>query len=114
MSRKRFIIIAVALVLLLGLELGREQLVYLYFRSGLGHGYWQIRPGMTKGEVAEKLGQPDRMQQEGAEESWRWLALEHQGWLWRATRLASLKKHYELTVSFDRQGLAADKFGEVR
>ncbi len=81
MNRKRVIVIALVLVALFGLELGREQLVYLYFRSSLEHGYWQIRNGMTKAELTQVLGQPDRTTRAGAEESWRWLAFEHQGWL---------------------------------
>jgi outer membrane protein assembly factor BamE (lipoprotein component of BamABCDE complex) len=114
-SRKRIIVIVIiALVALFGLELGREQLVYLFARDKLEHGYWKIRPGMTREQVTEALGQPDRVQREGTAENWYWLSREYQGWLWKTTGLASLKKHYELSVTFNEQKLVADFYGELK
>jgi outer membrane protein assembly factor BamE (lipoprotein component of BamABCDE complex) len=113
-GRKLLIVVAL-LVALCCLELGREELVYLYVSSNLEHGYWRVRPNMTRGQVREILGQPDAVLiEEGTLENWRWDARLHQGWLWRATGLASLKKHYQLTVSFNGQQTVTDVFGESR
>jgi outer membrane protein assembly factor BamE (lipoprotein component of BamABCDE complex) len=113
-TRKRAVILVIALAGLFCLELGREQLVYMYVRSSLEHGYWQVRPSMTREQVTETLGQPDRVEREGASEIWHWDARTHQGWLWNTTRLASLKKHYQLSVSFNEQGVVADVFAESK
>jgi hypothetical protein len=109
-------ILVVVLVALFCLELGREELVYLYVSSNLEHGYWQVKPNMTREQVREILGQPDRvLREEGTAENWHWDARLHQGWLWRATGLASLKKHYQLIVSFNgEQQTVTDVFGESR
>jgi hypothetical protein len=113
-TRSKLIVIAVLFVSVFCLELGREELVYLYVSSNLEHGYWQVRPNMTKEQVRELLGQPDRVDKEGAIENWRWDARAHQGWLWRATGLASIKKHYQLSVGFNEQNAITDVFGEAK
>jgi outer membrane protein assembly factor BamE (lipoprotein component of BamABCDE complex) len=112
-GKKLFIVVAL-LVALLCLELGREELVYLYLSSSLEHSYWQVRPNMTKERVREMLGPPDRVDEEDAVENWRWEARSHQGWLWRATGLASLKKHYQLSVTFNDRGAVTDVSGESK
>jgi hypothetical protein len=115
-TSKKLIIFVVLLVALFCLELGREEIVHLYVSSNLEHGYWQVRPNMTRGQVREILGQPDGVEiEEGTLENWRWDARLHQGWLWRATGLASLKKHYQLIVSFNgEQQTVTDVFGESK
>ena len=112
-TRKRIFIIALMIVALFGLELGREELVYYYLNSYMEHAYWQIRPGMIKGQVEEVLGPPDRIQKEGGEEVFYWLAREQQGWLWKKTRLDRLKKYYELIVTFNDQGLVTDVSSDI-
>lgn len=113
--RKRLVVIVlIVLVLLFGLELGREEFVYLYLNNYMEHAYWRIRPGQTKEQVTEILGPPDRMQKEVAQENWYWSAREQQGWLWQKTGLTSLKKYYQLTVIFDQQNTVTDFFAETK
>ena len=108
--KKRVVVIFSLIAALFVVEMVREEVSYLFTSSGYEHGYWRLQKGMTKETVKEALGEPDAISkfQAAPEETWRWEAYQHRGWLWKHLHLAAAKGHYNLTVTFDNQGQVSD------
>ena len=108
--KKRVLIVISIVVALFAAELLREEMVYLYNGWYLQHTYWQVRPGMTKEQVRQIVGEPESVVRAEDGEHWVWSAANHRGFLFKTLRLASMKGHYELVVTFDDQGRTSDVF----
>jgi hypothetical protein len=106
-------IILGALVLVFGLELGREKLVYRSVSKRIERAHRQLTPGMTKSEVRSLAGDPLEIIERRPDEYWRWSAREYQGRLWQRLGLASMKGHYDLIVQFNGEDKITKIFGGV-
>jgi len=102
-----------ALLLVFGLELGRERLVYRSVSKRIESAHQQLRPGMTKSEVQNLAGDPLEMIERKPDEYWRWSAREYQGALWQRLGLSSMKGHYDLIVQFNGEDKITKIFGGV-
>ncbi|OLE51947.1 MAG: hypothetical protein AUG51_20345 [Acidobacteria bacterium 13_1_20CM_3_53_8] len=109
-TKKRVLVIISLVVALFVVELVREEMVYLYTGWFLQHTYWQVRPGMTKEQVRQLVGEPESVVHAEDGEHWVWSAANHRGLLFKTLRLASPNGHYELVVTFDDQNRTSDVF----
>ncbi|HVG33712.1 MAG TPA: hypothetical protein VM911_11545 [Pyrinomonadaceae bacterium] len=110
---KSLAIVLCALVLLFGLELGRERLVYRSVSKRIERAHMQLKPGMTKSEVQNLAGAPLEIIPRKPDEYWRWSAREYQGRLWSRLGLTSMKGHYDLIVQFNGEDKITKIFGGV-
>jgi hypothetical protein len=102
-----------ALVLVFGLELGRETFVYRRISKRIESAHKQLQPGMTKSEVKNLAGDPVEIIERKPDEYWRWSAREYQGQMWSRLGLASMKGHYDLIVQFNGEDKITKIFGGV-
>jgi outer membrane protein assembly factor BamE (lipoprotein component of BamABCDE complex) len=102
-----------ALVLIFGLELGRERFVYRRISNRIESAHGQLRVGMTRDEVRRIAGEPHETARREPDEYWTWTAREYQGELWKRLGWASMRGHYDLIVRFDGGDRVTKIFGGV-
>jgi hypothetical protein len=110
---KSLAIILGVLILVFGLELGRETFVYRRISKRIESAHKQVRVGMTKSEVKNLAGDPLEIIERRPDEYWRWSAREYQGRLWQRLGLTSMKGHYDLIVQFNGEDKITKIFGGV-
>jgi outer membrane protein assembly factor BamE (lipoprotein component of BamABCDE complex) len=107
-TRKKLVILAVALVVSLVAEASREFIVFYQRSKELQHAYWKVKPGMSKAEVFSAVGQPDATSIQSGEEFGYWRAADCRGPLIRP--VTSATGQYTLVVNFDDQGKVLDVY----
>lgn len=113
MQVKKLVLATMVVTLMLGLELGREAIVYNRYSSRLEATYNQIKLGMTKEQAVQLLDAPDFLIKRDYEEVLYWLPGERQGWLFEKLGLNSTKGHYNLIIEFNNQGEIVNKWGGI-
>lgn len=110
--KKRVVIILSIVVALFALEVGREYVVYRMASNRLEGGYWKLqgRTGITKEEVRQTIGEPDKVLASATEDNWYWLADDHRGLL---LRFFSAGKGYVLNAQFDKEGRMIDVYSRL-
>lgn len=109
-TKRRVLLVLSLIAALFMVELVREEMVYLYTGWFLQHTYWQVRPGMSKEQIRQLVGEPESVVKAEDGEHWTWSAANHRGFLFKTLRLASMQGHYELVVTFDDQERTSDVF----
>ncbi|MBA3765647.1 MAG: hypothetical protein H0W99_01415 [Acidobacteria bacterium] len=104
-------IIMASLLVIFGLELARERLIYRRISNRIESAHAQVKTGMTKDEVRQIAGDPVEIILRKPDEYWRWSAREHQGELWKRVGWTSVRGHYDLIVMFDAENRIVKVFG---
>ena len=110
---KAIIGVSMVVVTLLAVGLITEYVAYKHYERKLENVYKQIHLSMSTEDVKRLVDEPDLKMLRGSEETWYWLAGDHQGRLWKLLKLTTVKGHYDLTVRFSNQGRVVGIWGGV-
>ena len=113
MLKKAFLLVTTLLSFAFCFELAREKFGYLRYARGLEATQQRLKPGMSKDEVRQALGEPTGGWKNETGDYLIWAAGSRQGELWGTLGLATVKGHYELIVTFDGEGRVSEVFGGV-
>ena len=103
---KKLTLVLLAVALIAGAELVREQVLYLRDSRALQHSYWRIKPGMDRATVVSALGEPSATTKGDNGEESTWSASRYQRFFFR--HFGARTGHYIMTVSFDKNGQVTD------
>ena len=106
---KTALVIIVLLVVLPSAEILRERSNYKSYVLRLEAASSELRPGASKQQVLDRLGQPDFLLGQNIE----WHAGKHQGWLREKLPGHTVKGHYTLAIEFDYQNKIVRIWGGI-
>jgi hypothetical protein len=112
-SSRNILIIALIVIGLLLIEVGREEILFTRERNRTEHSYWLVRTGMTEAQVRAAIGEPDEISRENQNSIWTWSTRKHQGFLITNASLSSIRRQYSLVVTFGVEGKVLDVFGGI-
>ena len=110
---KAIIGFSVVVVTLLAVGLITEYVAYKHYERKLENVHRQIHLSMSTEDIKRLVDEPDLKMLRAGEETWYWLAGDHQGRLWKLLKLTTVKGHYDLTVRFSNQGRVVGIWGGV-
>ena len=113
MFKKALLFVAALLPFALCFELAREKVVYFRYAGDLEATQQQLKPGMSKHQVRQAMGEPTGGWTNETGDCWSWEARSKQGELWGKLGLTTVKGHYEVIVSFDGEGRVSQLFSGV-